>query len=166
MNVLGFMLIVQFSSTLGGRFRVKRLCTSPVAPSLLWSAGEDGTVRVIDLREAHTCGATSVCNNICINLNGENISNGNQLAEAKCLDICPTNPYIAVGSSDQFVRLFDIRKLRLCSENFLYTFGACRLVLQLDIKLLGRTNVLAHSLLSNGFFVDSYTFRRKSIIPA
>lgn len=108
------------------RFRVKRLCTSPVAPSLLWSAGEDGTVRVIDLREAHTCGATSVCNNICINLNGENISNGNQLAEAKCLDICPTNPYIAVGSSDQFVRLFDIRKLRLCSENFLYTFGACR----------------------------------------
>ena len=105
------------------RYRVKRLCTSKVCPSLIWSAGEDGTVRVIDLRQPHTC-STGHCNNVCINLNGENISNGNQLSETKCLAVCPNKPYIAVGSSDQYVRLFDMRKLRLCDSDFISAYGS------------------------------------------
>ncbi|XP_063729139.1 WD and tetratricopeptide repeats protein 1-like [Symsagittifera roscoffensis] len=108
------------------RYRVKRLCTSKVSPSLIWSAGEDGTVRMLDLRENHTCSSSRSCKNVCINLNGENISNGNQPSEAKCLAISPSRPYIAVGSSDEYVRLFDMRKLRVCGETFVAAFGPMR----------------------------------------
>ena len=93
------------------RRRVKRLCSHPNSPFLFWSALEEGTVRQYDLRQPHKCQSNSTpCTNVLIDMTascGTNI-------EAKCLDVCPTNPnLLAVGGSDPFIRLYDMRKLSL-----------------------------------------------------
>jgi WD and tetratricopeptide repeat-containing protein 1 len=88
--------------------RVKRISTTPAMPYMFWSAAEDGTVRQYDLRET-----SSDHNRILINLRS---ACGSQ-AEVKCLSINPTQPnLLAIGCSDQYVRLFDIRKLVVRSE--------------------------------------------------
>ncbi|XP_022089925.1 WD and tetratricopeptide repeats protein 1-like [Acanthaster planci] len=86
--------------------RVKRLAVAPSMPYMFWSAGEDGTVRQFDLRAPHTCNDS--CANVLINLNcyiGKH-------AECKCLAINPNRPELmAVGASDAYVRLYDVRML-------------------------------------------------------
>ncbi|KAI6653373.1 hypothetical protein LOD99_3592 [Oopsacas minuta] len=93
------------------RPRVKRLCSHPISPYMFWSALEEGSIRQYDLREPHKCqGNNSPCKNVIVDLTA---SCGASI-EAKCLDISPTNPsLLAVGCSDPFVRLYDLRKLSL-----------------------------------------------------
>ncbi|XP_033121287.1 WD and tetratricopeptide repeats protein 1-like [Anneissia japonica] len=93
--------------------RAKRLATAPNLPYMLWSAGEDGTIRQFDLRMPHTCGDS--CENVLINLN---TYIGNH-AECKCLAINQYRPeLLAVGANDPYVRLYDIRMLSPYSVRF------------------------------------------------
>eukprot|EP00800_Vazella_pourtalesii_P015375 TRINITY_DN4120_c0_g2_i11.p1 TRINITY_DN4120_c0_g2~~TRINITY_DN4120_c0_g2_i11.p1 ORF type:complete len:539 (-),score=60.38 TRINITY_DN4120_c0_g2_i11:163-1779(-) len=93
------------------RQRVKRLCSHPISPFVFWSALEEGSIRQYDLREPHKCqGNNSPCKNVIVDLT----ASCGSLIEAKCLDVSPTNPsLLAVGCSDPFVRLYDLRKLSL-----------------------------------------------------
>ena len=93
------------------RRRVKRLCSHTTSPFVFWSALEEGTIRQYDLRQPHRCqGNNSPCKNVIVDLTA---SCGVSI-EAKCLDLSPTNPnLLAVGSSDPYVRLYDLRKLSL-----------------------------------------------------
>ncbi|XP_071955811.1 WD and tetratricopeptide repeats protein 1-like [Antedon mediterranea] len=93
--------------------RAKRLATAPNTPYMLWSAGEDGTIRQFDLRMQHTCGDS--CENVLINLN---TYIGNH-AECKCLAINQYRPeLLAVGANDPYVRLYDVRMLSPHSVRF------------------------------------------------
>ena len=98
-------------SQVSARRRVKRLCSHPISPFVFWSALEEGSVRQYDLRQPHRChGVNSPCKNVIVDLTA---SCGSSI-EAKCLDVSPTNPDIlAVGCSDPFVRLYDLRRLSL-----------------------------------------------------
>ncbi|CAG9768911.1 unnamed protein product [Ceutorhynchus assimilis] len=88
------------------KHRVKRLATSPLEPVLFWSAGEDGLVMQYDLRESHDCSASNA--NLLISYG--------TAYEAKCIAVNPTKPhYIAVGTNDAFVRVYDRRKMTTCS---------------------------------------------------
>ncbi|KAH8401105.1 hypothetical protein KR009_003115 [Drosophila setifemur] len=88
--------------------RAKRLATAQDSPYIFWSAGEDGYVLQLDMREAHRCrpeeggGVRLLC-----------LSNHMETAtEAKCLAINPRRTeYLAVGANDPFARVFDRRKL-------------------------------------------------------
>ena len=98
-------------SQISSRPRVKRLCSHPISPFVFWSALEEGSIRQYDLREPHNCQAnTSPCKNVIVDLT----ASCGGFIEAKCLDVSPTNPsLLAVGCSDPFVRLYDLRKLSL-----------------------------------------------------
>lgn len=86
--------------------RVKRLATAPNVPYMFWSAGEDGTVRQFDLRTPHNC--SEKCSNVIVNLNAYI----GRHAECKCLAINQCRPeQLAVGASDPYVRLYDLRML-------------------------------------------------------
>lgn len=93
--------------------RVKRLAVVPNLPYMFWSAGEDGTIRQFDLRSPHLC--SDSCNNVLINLNYYTGKHG----ECKCLAINPHRPeQLAVGASDPFIRLYDIRMLNPHAVHF------------------------------------------------
>ncbi|XP_071486508.1 WD and tetratricopeptide repeats protein 1-like [Diadema antillarum] len=93
--------------------RVKRLAVVPNLPYMFWSAGEDGTIRQFDLRSPHVC--SDSCNNVLINLNYYIGKNG----ECKCLAINPFRPeQLAVGASDPYIRLYDIRMLNPHAVHF------------------------------------------------
>ncbi|KAH8280395.1 hypothetical protein KR018_005473 [Drosophila ironensis] len=89
--------------------RAKRLATAPDSPHVFWSAGEDGCVLQLDMREPHLCRPDdgpskvrllSLCNQV------------ESATEAKCLAINPRRTeYLAVGANDPFARVFDRRKL-------------------------------------------------------
>ncbi|VEN50949.1 unnamed protein product [Callosobruchus maculatus] len=84
--------------------RVKRLATSPIEPSLFWSAAEDGFVIQYDLREKHECSSNGPC--VLIDLSAN-------FGEAKCIAVNPTKPnYLAVGANDCYVRMYDRRMLK------------------------------------------------------
>ncbi|CAH1955481.1 unnamed protein product [Acanthoscelides obtectus] len=84
--------------------RVKRLATSPIEPSLFWSAAEDGFVIQYDLREKHECSNSAL--RVLIDLS-------DNFGEAKCIAVNPTKPYyLAVGANDCYVRMYDRRKLK------------------------------------------------------
>lgn len=93
--------------------RVKRLAVVPNLPYMFWSAGEDGTIRQFDLRSPHLC--SDSCNNVLINLNYYMGKHG----ECKCLAINPYRPeQLAVGASDPYIRLYDIRMLNPHAVHF------------------------------------------------
>ncbi|CAH1109387.1 unnamed protein product [Psylliodes chrysocephalus] len=84
--------------------RVKRLATSPVEPSLFWSAAEDGLIIQYDLREQHECSSSHTKVLIDLSYN---------FGEVKCIAVNPTKPhYIAVGANDCYIRLYDRRMLK------------------------------------------------------
>lgn len=84
--------------------RVKRLATSPIEPSLFWSAAEDGLIIQYDLREQHDCSLSQI--KVLIDLS-------DNFGEVKCIAVNPTKPhYIAVGANDCYIRLYDRRMLR------------------------------------------------------
>ncbi|XP_018576693.1 WD and tetratricopeptide repeats protein 1 [Anoplophora glabripennis] len=85
--------------------RVKRLATSPIEPTLFWSAAEDGLVIQYDLREQHECSRQSQTK-VLVDLS-------NNFGEVKCIAVNPTKPYyIAVGANDCYIRLYDRRMLK------------------------------------------------------
>ncbi|KAF8785368.1 WD and tetratricopeptide repeats protein 1 like protein [Argiope bruennichi] len=87
--------------------RVKRLAIAPNAPSMFWSAAEDGIVMQYDLRVPHQC--SNICNNVLINL----VYHLGRNAEAKCIAINPLRPeLLAVGANDPYVRLYDRRMIK------------------------------------------------------
>ncbi|XP_030554175.1 WD and tetratricopeptide repeats protein 1 [Drosophila novamexicana] len=93
--------------------RVKRLATAPDSPHIFWSAGEDGSILQLDMREAHRCRGPddqqpttggvrllSLCTQV------------ESTTEAKCLAINPRRTeYLAVGANDPYARVFDRRML-------------------------------------------------------
>ncbi|XP_072380257.1 WD and tetratricopeptide repeats protein 1-like [Diabrotica undecimpunctata] len=84
--------------------RVKRLATSPIEPSLFWSAAEDGLIIQYDLREQHECSSSQ--RKVLIDLSSN-------YGELKCVAINPMKPhYLAVGANDCYVRLYDRRMLK------------------------------------------------------
>jgi WD and tetratricopeptide repeats protein 1 len=94
--------------------RVKDLAVERGNASLFWSAGEDGTVRQFDLRESHRCARNGdgACRNALVDVSaGSAIDRG---VEFKSVDVNPVLPfYMAVACSDEFVRVYDRRKIRV-----------------------------------------------------
>ncbi|KAJ8965028.1 hypothetical protein NQ314_004426 [Rhamnusium bicolor] len=87
--------------------RVKRLATSPIEPTLFWSAAEDGLVIQYDLREHHECSLSHT--KVLVDLS-------HNFGEVKCIAVNPTKPYyIAVGANDCYIRMYDRRMLKTCA---------------------------------------------------
>lgn len=94
--------------------RPKRLATAPDSPYVFWSAGEDGAILQLDMREPHRCRSGE---------DQQSTSNGGvrllslctqveSTTEAKCLAINPRRTeYLAVGANDPYARVFDRRML-------------------------------------------------------
>lgn len=78
--------------------------TVPTEPRSFMSCGEDGTVRLFDLRQISSCHKTCCKDNILI-LSPSAVT-------SMCLSPISQN-YIAVGSSDSIVRIYDRRYLSL-----------------------------------------------------
>ncbi|KAJ8918994.1 hypothetical protein NQ315_016898 [Exocentrus adspersus] len=84
--------------------RVKRLATSPIEPTLFWSAAEDGLVIQYDLREPHECTQSQA--KVLVDLSSN-------FGEVKCIAVNPTKPYyLAVGANDCYIRMYDRRMLK------------------------------------------------------
>lgn len=78
--------------------------TVPTEPQSFMSCGEDGTVRLFDLRQISRCHKTCCKDNILI------------LSPSAVTSMClspVSNNYIAVGSSDSIIRIYDRRYLAL-----------------------------------------------------
>ncbi|XP_047487482.1 WD and tetratricopeptide repeats protein 1-like isoform X2 [Penaeus chinensis] len=89
--------------------RVKRIATVPTLPNAFFSASEDGTVMLYDMRSPHTCGSSQT-NNVLINLR----RHAGRTAECKCITVNPSRPeLLAVGASDPYVRIYDRRMIKL-----------------------------------------------------
>eukprot|EP00013_Stygamoeba_regulata_P023686 CAMPEP_0177645274 /NCGR_PEP_ID=MMETSP0447-20121125/9162_1 /TAXON_ID=0 /ORGANISM="Stygamoeba regulata, Strain BSH-02190019" /LENGTH=907 /DNA_ID=CAMNT_0019147747 /DNA_START=174 /DNA_END=2898 /DNA_ORIENTATION=+ len=97
--------------------RVKEIEVDPSDPHTFWSAGEDGTVRQVDVRtrdvsslsssSSSSSFLSSTTTNILIRTHG-----GEMGHEFKSLSLNPISPmHLAVASNDPFVRLYDRRML-------------------------------------------------------
>uniref|UniRef100_A0A1B0G8R4 Uncharacterized protein n=1 Tax=Glossina morsitans morsitans TaxID=37546 RepID=A0A1B0G8R4_GLOMM len=76
--------------------------TVPTEPRSFMSCGEDGTVRLFDLRQISNCHKTCCKDNILIF----------SPSAVNAMDLAPiSNHYLAVGSSDAIVRIYDRRYL-------------------------------------------------------
>ncbi|XP_031625414.1 DDB1- and CUL4-associated factor 6-like [Contarinia nasturtii] len=78
--------------------------TVPTEPNSFMSCGEDGTVRLFDLRQISRCHKTCCKDNILI------------LSPSAVTSMCLSplsNNYIAIGSSDSIIRIYDRRFLQL-----------------------------------------------------
>jgi len=94
-------------SVVGHQGRVKRLAATADSPGLLWSGGEDGTVRQWDRREKWVGDSNSVLLHLPSHTGVRN-------HECKCFALCPgRSELLAVGSNDPYVRIFDRRMLSL-----------------------------------------------------
>ncbi|CAA2955316.1 DDB1- and CUL4-associated factor 8 isoform X2 [Olea europaea subsp. europaea] len=85
--------------------RAHKLAIEPGSPHIFYTCGEDGLVQHIDLR-------TSIATELftCQSVHPQNYKSVIQL---NTISIDPRNPnFFAVGGSDQFARLFDIRKYK------------------------------------------------------
>jgi WD and tetratricopeptide repeat-containing protein 1 len=101
--------------------RVKDVAVHAEDP-IFWSASEDGTCRQFDLREQHTCSDQETpCGNVLIQSQGSSLS-------LKSIHVNPVfSYYMAFACGDQYIRLYDRRKL---SAKTLKSEGtACALVL-------------------------------------
>ncbi|XP_039479864.1 WD and tetratricopeptide repeats protein 1 isoform X1 [Drosophila santomea] len=87
--------------------RAKRLATAQDSPHIFWSAGEDGCILQLDIREPHRC-RPEEGNGVRLLSLHDQVEN----TEAKCLAINPRRTeYLAVGTNDPFARVYDRRKL-------------------------------------------------------
>ncbi|KAH8252294.1 hypothetical protein KR038_003591 [Drosophila bunnanda] len=94
--------------------RAKRLATAQDSPYIFWSAGEDGCILQLDMREPHHC-RPEEGNGVRL-LRLYNQVDGT--TEAKCLAINPMRTeYLAVGANDPYARVYDRRKLPSSSGN-------------------------------------------------
>nr|ABC86523.1 AT17348p [Drosophila melanogaster] len=93
--------------------RAKRLATAQDSPHVFWSAGEDGCILQLDIREPHRCRPEEGIGVRLLNLHDQ-LEN----TEAKCLAINPRRTeYLAVGTNDPFARVYDRRKLPSTNGN-------------------------------------------------
>lgn len=87
--------------------RVHKLAVEPGSPYILYSCGEDGLVQRYDLRSDS---ATKLL--YCTSL--KEVRESSRSIKLNAIVIDPRNPnYFAVGGSDVFARVYDIRKLQL-----------------------------------------------------
>jgi len=91
------------------RQRVKKIATQSYETSLFWSAGEDGKVLQTDIRTNHTCNQDKI-SNVLIDLT-KHCGSSSKITSVACNPV--RREYIAVGSNDQFVRLYDRRMIRI-----------------------------------------------------
>ncbi|XP_050724944.1 WD and tetratricopeptide repeats protein 1-like isoform X3 [Eriocheir sinensis] len=93
--------------------RVKRIATVPTQPNNFYSASEDGTVMLYDMRAPHTC--NSQTSNILIDLR----RHAGSTVECRCITIHPARPeLIAVGVNDPFIRIYDRRMIKVNSSQY------------------------------------------------
>lgn len=87
--------------------RAHKLAIEPGSPRLFYSCGEDGAVRHFDLRsnknsKLFSCLSFSECSNV---------RRRPSIVRLNAIVINPRNPhYFAVGGSDEYARVYDIRK--------------------------------------------------------
>ncbi|KAK4291218.1 hypothetical protein Pmani_035935 [Petrolisthes manimaculis] len=87
--------------------RVKRIATIPTLPNSFYSASEDGTIMLYDMRAPHSC--SSQASSFLIDLRGY----AGSTVECRCITIHPARPeLIAVGANDPFIRIFDRRMIK------------------------------------------------------
>ncbi|EEF30123.1 WD-repeat protein, putative [Ricinus communis] len=87
--------------------RVYKLAVEPGSPHILYSCGEDGFVQHFDLR---SWSATKL---FCCSSFSENSRRPSNWIRLNAIVIDPRNPhYFAVGGSDEYARVYDIRKCR------------------------------------------------------
>lgn len=88
--------------------RAHKLAIEPGSPRLFYSCGEDGVVRHFDLRsnkssKLFSCHTFSACSNV--------RRRRTPVVRLNAIVINPRNPhYFAVGGSDEYARVYDIRK--------------------------------------------------------
>ncbi|MBA0703285.1 hypothetical protein Goari_022959 [Gossypium aridum] len=91
--------------------RVHSLAVEPGSPHIFFSCGEDGLVQHYDLR----CGSASKLFH-CFSFKETNSPPLNIRLNAIIID--PRNPnYFAIGGSDEYARVYDIRRYRLDGSN-------------------------------------------------
>ncbi|XP_002016390.2 WD and tetratricopeptide repeats protein 1 [Drosophila persimilis] len=94
--------------------RAKRLATAQDSPHIFWSAGEDGCILQLDMREPHRCRPEEGTGVRLLSLSNQ----VEATTEAKCLAINPRRTeYLAVGTNDPFARIYDRRKLPTSGAN-------------------------------------------------
>ncbi|XP_045110144.1 WD and tetratricopeptide repeats protein 1-like isoform X1 [Portunus trituberculatus] len=93
--------------------RVKRIATVPTQPNHFYSASEDGTVMLYDMRAPHTC--SSQASNFLIDLR----QHAGSTVECRCITIHPSRPeLIAIGVNDPFIRIYDRRMIKANSVQY------------------------------------------------
>ncbi|KAF3642988.1 DDB1 and CUL4-associated factor 8 [Capsicum chacoense] len=83
--------------------RAHKLAIEPASPHIIYTCGEDGLVQHIDLR-THTATELFTCQPL-------RVRRYMSILHLNAITIDPRKPYLfAVGGSDEFARIFDIRK--------------------------------------------------------
>ncbi|XP_076961128.1 uncharacterized protein LOC143637682 [Bidens hawaiensis] len=89
--------------------RVHKLAVEPGSPHIFYSCGEDGLVQHFDIR---TTSSTKLFN--CSSFSENNHHSSSNSLRLNSIVIDPRNPnYFSVAGSDQYARVYDIRKLQL-----------------------------------------------------
>ncbi|XP_031123351.1 DDB1- and CUL4-associated factor 8 [Ipomoea triloba] len=92
--------------------RVHSLAVEPGSPYIFYSCGEDGFVKHYDLRNNPR--STSATKLLCCSSLVENNKQSSHSIRLNAIVIDPRNPnYFAVGGSDEYARVYDIRKYQL-----------------------------------------------------
>lgn len=87
--------------------RAHKLAIEPGSPRLFYSCGEDGVVKHFDLRTNKSTDLFSCLNPVA----GSNHWRRHAIVRLNAIVINPRNPYyFAVGGSDEFARVYDVRK--------------------------------------------------------
>ncbi|KAI7738297.1 hypothetical protein M8C21_015125 [Ambrosia artemisiifolia] len=88
--------------------RVHKLAVEPGSPHIFYSCGEDGLVQHFDLRSNSS--TKLFC---CSSFSENNHLSSSESLRLNAIVIDPRNPnYFSVGGSDQYARVYDIRKLQ------------------------------------------------------
>ncbi|MFS7889753.1 putative transcription factor WD40-like family [Helianthus anomalus] len=88
--------------------RVHKLAVEPGSPHIFYSCGEDGLVQHFDLRSNSS--AKLFC---CSSFSENNHHSSSNSLRLNSIVIDPRNPnYFSIGGSDQYARVYDIRKLQ------------------------------------------------------
>ncbi|XP_019199214.1 PREDICTED: DDB1- and CUL4-associated factor 8-like [Ipomoea nil] len=92
--------------------RVHKIAVEPGSPYIFYSCGEDGFVQHYDLRSNS---ATNLFSCSSLRTNSKQSSNSIRL---NAIVIDPRNPnFFAIGGSDEYARVYDIRKCQLDASN-------------------------------------------------
>ncbi|XP_050214470.1 protein ALTERED SEED GERMINATION 2 [Mercurialis annua] len=97
--------------------RVYKLAVEPGSPHIFYSCGEDGFVQHFDLRMRSSSSTKLVC---CSSFTENNSRRSFNCISLNSIVIDPRNPhYFAVGGSDEYARVYDLRKCGWDASNSL-----------------------------------------------